>query len=234
MSGLQKSAMQARLAKLPYIPTVAPPYDDEEDVEEREEAIPTPERRSLRSIDTPDLSAFSPISASGYFSQAVQVKLDNRGIELRVYYSPAVPQSGAEADGPSTVMEVTRLSNGECGVLAFDARRHGADFRKTIPLDGQTDEDLDIETLAKDLEDLLVTLFPDPIQSPTFILVGHSMGGAACVKTCPVLQSRQYRVSGVAVLDVVEGSALEALPIMMGLLDSRPDGFGTQEEAVQW
>ncbi|PVG01255.1 protein phosphatase methylesterase [Serendipita vermifera] len=263
MSGLQKSAMQARLAKLPYLPTVAPPYDDEEDVEEREEAMsslgtlpniprqgprPTPDRRSLRSIDSPDLSAFSPISASGYFSQAVQVKLENRGIELRAYYSPAVPQSGVDADGPSTLMvchhgagysglsfaclskEITRLSNGECGVLAFDARRHG----KTVPLEGQTDEDLDIETLAKDLEELLATLFPDPVQSPTFILVGHSMGGAACVKTCPVLQSRQYRVSGVAVLDVVEGSALEALPIMTGLLDSRPDGFGTQEEAVQW
>jgi len=30
------------------------------------------------------------------------------------------------------------------------------------------------------------------------------------------------------------GSALEALPIMMGLLDSRPDGFDSLEEAVQW
>jgi hypothetical protein len=41
---------------------------------------------------------------------------------------------------------------------------------KTIPLDGKTDEDLDIETLSKDLEELLVTLFPDPVQSPTFIV----------------------------------------------------------------
>jgi hypothetical protein len=31
--------MQARIAKLPYLPTVAPPYDDIEDVEEREEAM---------------------------------------------------------------------------------------------------------------------------------------------------------------------------------------------------
>lgn len=37
MANLQKSALQARLAKLPYLPTVAPPYDD--DVEEREEAM---------------------------------------------------------------------------------------------------------------------------------------------------------------------------------------------------
>jgi hypothetical protein len=41
---------------------------------------------------------------------------------------------------------------------------------KTIPLDGKSDEDLDIETLSKDLEELLVTLFPDPVQSPTFIV----------------------------------------------------------------
>jgi protein phosphatase methylesterase 1 len=36
-------------------------------------------------------------------------------------------------------------------------------------------------------------------------LVGHSMGGAVCVKTCPRLQQRHYKVAGVAVLDVVEG-----------------------------
>jgi protein phosphatase methylesterase 1 len=76
------------------------------------------------------------------------------------------------------------------------------------------------------------------------------MGGAVCVRACPILQEKRYKVAGVAVLDVVEGelvslwgsevfiprlgSALEALPIMMGLLDSRPDGFDSLEEAIQW
>jgi len=35
-------------------------------------------------------------------------------------------------------------------------------------------------------------------------------------------------------LNDVLGSALDALPIMMSLLDSRPDGFDSIEEAIQW
>ncbi|KAG8824397.1 Protein with carboxyl methyl esterase activity [Serendipita sp. 399] len=215
MSNLQKSAMQARIAKLPYIPTIAPQYHDAEDVEEREEAmstlaalpkmLPPPRmpsnRTALRRVDAPDLSEYSPISASGYFVQAMNVKLESRGIEIRAYYSPPVVQDPASSsDEPTTVMvchhgagysglsfacfakEVVELSKGECGVLAFDVRRHGA----------------------------------------------------VCVRACPTLQEKHYKISGVAVLDVVEGSALEALPIMMGLLESRPDGFSSVEEAIQW
>lgn len=37
-------------------------------------------------------------------------------------------------------------------------------------------------------------------------LVGHSMGGAVIVRACPRLLERKYRVGGVAVLDVVEGT----------------------------
>lgn len=35
-------------------------------------------------------------------------------------------------------------------------------------------------------------------------------------------------------IDVVEGSAIEALPHMHSLLNARPDGFGSLEEAVEW
>lgn len=36
-------------------------------------------------------------------------------------------------------------------------------------------------------------------------LVGHSMGGSVLVRACPMLLSKKYRITGVAVLDVVEG-----------------------------
>ncbi|KAG9056014.1 Protein with carboxyl methyl esterase activity [Serendipita sp. 407] len=255
--------MQARIAKLPYLPTIAPQYHDADDVEEREEAMSTlaalpkmlppgpresSRRTALRQVDAPDLSQYSPISASGYFVQAMNVKIESRGIDVRAYYSPPVVQDPAASDEPTTVMvchhgagysglsfacfakEVVEHSKGECGVLAFDVRRHG----KTRPLEGQSDENLDIETLTEDLVELLTTLFPDPNTSSTLLFVGHSMGGAVCVRACPVLQEMHYKISGVAVLDVVEGSALDALPIMMGLLDSRPDGFPSVEEAIQW
>ncbi|KIM29753.1 hypothetical protein M408DRAFT_304699 [Serendipita vermifera MAFF 305830] len=250
MANLQKSAMAARLAKLPYLPTVAPPYDDLEDVEEREEAM-----SSLGSLPTmlppPSRSAsrrnFSPISASGYFAQAVSVKLEDRGLDIRAYYSPPVLTGQASGEAGTVMVchhgagysglsfaclakEVVAQSKGECGVLAFDARRHG----KTTALSGTEDADLHIDTITDDLVALLSSVFPDPKAAPSLVLVGHSMGGAACVKACPLLQEKKYSVGGVAVLDVVEGSALDALPIMMSLLDSRPDGFGSVEEAVQW
>jgi hypothetical protein len=41
---------------------------------------------------------------------------------------------------------------------------------KTIPLDGLSDEDLDIETLTQDLEALLSSLFPNVDQAPTFLV----------------------------------------------------------------
>lgn len=63
-----------------------------------------PTRRPLRSVQGPDLSAFSPLSASGYFAQAISVKLESRGIEVRAYYSPPVLQDGKDIDGPATVM----------------------------------------------------------------------------------------------------------------------------------
>jgi len=222
------------------------------------------QRRTLRRVDAPDLSEFSPLSASGYFTQAVSVQLEDRGLDIRAYYSPPAPT--VESSGESgTVMvchhgagsvywrqgfirrssnlficlfatlllyrysgltfacfanEVVKQSKGECGVLAFDARRHGAAFAfacfappfnspmlsgKTTSLSGAEDSDLHIDTLTADLVALLISLFPDPKTTPTFILVGHSMGGAACVRACPVLQEKKYSVGGVAVLDVVEG-----------------------------
>lgn len=40
-----------------------------------------------------------------------------------------------------------------------------------------------------------------------FQLVGHSLGGSVIVRACPLLQERKFRITGVTVLDVVEGMA---------------------------
>src|SRR5712691_11443743 len=65
-------------------------------------------------------------------------------------------------------------------------------------------------------------------------LVGHSMCGAVVVRTVPLLLEAKYRVSGVAVLDVVEGTALDALPHMPAILNSRPEGFDSVSDAIEW
>jgi protein phosphatase methylesterase 1 len=42
------------------------------------------------------------------------------------------------------------------------------------------------------------------------------------------------RILGMIIIDVVEGTALEALPFMANILESRPKIFKSQEAAIQW
>lgn len=51
---------------------------------------------------------------------------------------------------------------------------------------------------------------------------------------CPHVQEQVSEVSGVTVVDVVEGSALEALGGMTALVAGRPTGFDTLEQAIEW
>jgi hypothetical protein len=60
------------------------------------------------------------------------------------------------------------------------------------------------------------------------------MGGSVVTKSCPILLQNKYKIAGVAVLDVVEGSAVDALPHMNSVLNARPDGFDNVEEAIEW
>jgi protein phosphatase methylesterase 1 len=82
---------------------------------------------------------FAPISAAGFFQEALQVVAASRQLDFRVYHTPAI----ASGTGGSSLMichhgagysglsfacfakEVTGMTKGECGVLAYDARRHG-------------------------------------------------------------------------------------------------------------
>ncbi|KAJ7250240.1 hypothetical protein C8J57DRAFT_1521257 [Mycena rebaudengoi] len=58
-------------------------------------------------------------------------------------------------------------------------------------------------------------------------------GTAAAVRACPWLLELKYRVSGVAVLDVVEGSAIEVLPDMLNFLNA-PRRGRLPEFAIEW
>jgi protein phosphatase methylesterase 1 len=80
--------------------------------------------------------AFAPISAAGFFEQALQVSVPERNLDFRVYYTPAKAENGtvmichhgAGYSGLSfacVAKEIVDLTKGECGVLALDARRHG-------------------------------------------------------------------------------------------------------------
>jgi len=227
-------------------------HDEEEENEEEEmaDAIgdlsgsgmgpPAMPVRNLHRKRTPD-SKFSPISASGFFEQALQVSIPLRNLDCRIYYTPPklgsngtvmICHHGAGYSGLSfacLAKEITEMTKGECGVLSLDARRHG----KTTSTEA-ADSDLSIDVLVADFCETIQILFRDPSNCPTLLLVGHSMGGSVVVRSCPRLIEKKYRIAGVVVLDVVEGSAVEALPHMNSLLNARPDGFDSIEEAIGW
>lgn len=62
------------------------------------------------------------------------------------------------------------------------------------------------------------------------ILVGHSMGGAVAVRAAPLITN----LYGLGVIDVVEGTAMDALASMQSFLRSRPSSFSTISQAIEW
>ncbi|KZP22623.1 protein phosphatase methylesterase [Athelia psychrophila] len=254
MSDLYRSAIGARLSKLPHLPpmpTPAPGAGDEDEDEDEDEAGDSIGSLPGSGMGPPAIArvrrspnaTYAPISAAAFFDTAYLSTVPASQLDFRVYYT--APKA---KDGAGTVMichhgagtsglsfacfakEVTDMTDGECGVLALDARRHG----KTTPTADASDTDLSIGVLVSDFFGLIQTIFPDPSVAPTLILIGHSMGGSVVTRACPLLLDQKYQVGGVAVLDVVEGSAMEALPHMHSLLNARPDGFDSPEEAVEW
>jgi len=93
------------------------------------------------------------------------------------------------------------------------------------------DGDLSLTTMSADLLNLLAAAFP--VGLPDLFLVGHSMGGPVVVHAAG---QKTLRVQGVCVVDVVEGTALEAVTGigMLSYLRGRPAMFRSVAEAVSW
>lgn len=133
-----------------------------------------------------------------------------------------------------------RLPN--AGILSLDARGHGSTTITTVPSSEEESSeqtkpplDLSLSTLATDLFSVIQltkTAMHWP-ELPPIILVGHSLGGAVVTEL-----ARSYRLGpsllGYAVLDVVEGSAMDALQSMQTYLSTRPQGFATLKDGIEW
>ncbi|KDN49557.1 alpha/beta-hydrolase [Tilletiaria anomala UBC 951] len=134
--------------------------------------------------------------------------------------------------------EITKSTNGEAGLIAVDCRGHG----RTRHPDHHLPLDMSLDSLTADMIGVLRALYPSPKKVPNLVLVGHSMGGSVAVSlahallpsfgTPPPIPS--VRLTGVAVLDVVEGTAMDALSGMEGIVKSQPQGFVSVEEAIRW
>lgn len=120
--------------------------------------------------------------------------------------------------------ELTQLVH--CQVVAFDARGHGG----TRTAD---ETDLSLATLCRDVVHVVSAVTPGADEAGVpVILVGHSMGGAVAVEVGA--QSMLPNLVGLVVIDVVEGTAMEALVAMGRFIKSRPSSFASMEEAIKW
>jgi protein phosphatase methylesterase 1 len=106
-----------------------------------------------------------------------------------------------------------------CQVIAIDLRGHGSSTTKD-------DDDLSINTLATDVASILESVS----NNRSIIIVGHSLGGAVAVRSASLITN----IVGVVVIDVVEGTAMDALRSMQGFLRSRPSTFCSISKAIEW
>lgn len=122
------------------------------------------------------------------------------------------------------------------GILAIDARGHGSTtFTTSSPPFSPSSPDLSLDTLGTDLYAAILATksamsWPE---LPAVILVGHSLGGAV-VTDLARRGALGASLLGYAVLDVVEGSAMDALQSMQTYLSSRPAGFASVKDAIEW
>ena len=115
------------------------------------------------------------------------------------------------------------------GILSPDARAHGSTVSPEHPAD------LSLATLSGDLHDVtqLVKRAMGWTELPPMILVGHSLGGAV-VTDLAEAGTLGNQLLGYVVLDVVEGSAMDALQSMQTYLSTRPTGFATLRDGIDW
>ncbi|OCF61135.1 protein phosphatase methylesterase 1 [Kwoniella mangroviensis CBS 10435] len=243
---------KAMANKLPQLPRTKAPWAEEadegqEELQEEEEedglgnlhaALPPPTKYGSTDL--------TPLSASSFFQQALEVTPSSSSTTFRVYLTPPnasngkgkgtylVCHHGAGASGLSfaaLAKHVRESSHGELGVLAFDCRNHG---KTSTAGPSSSEQDLSLPTLQNDFLALIQHIFPDAKESPSLILLGHSMGAAPILSSAPTLQKKGYTIPGVIVLDVVEGTAIEALPLMKSILSQRPTQFRSVVDAIHW
>lgn len=174
---------------------------------------------------------YTPTQWNDYFSTQEDIQVDEN-TTFRVYKSSESSQPGPviyllHGGGFSGLtwslfsVEITRMVHCQC--VAIDLRGHG----DTIVED---ETDLSANTLASDVGRLYKKMYPD--NAPTVLLVGHSMGGAVAVHIAH--QQLIETLVGVTVIDVVEGTAMEALASMQSFLRSRPTHFKSVQQAIEW
>uniref|UniRef100_A0A2K5ZKB2 Protein phosphatase methylesterase 1 n=1 Tax=Mandrillus leucophaeus TaxID=9568 RepID=A0A2K5ZKB2_MANLE len=157
---------------------------------------------------------FSPVSWSQYFESMEDVEVENetgKDISFAKCGSEGpvllLLHGGGHSALSWAVFTAAIISRVQCRIVALDLRSHGEDVGNVV------------EAMYGDL--------PPPI-----MLIGHSMGGAIAVHTAS--SNLVPSLLGLCMIDVVEGTAMDALNSMQNFLRGRPKTFKSLENAIEW
>ncbi|RIA98420.1 Alpha/Beta hydrolase protein [Glomus cerebriforme] len=180
---------------------------------------------------------YSPVSWETCFDICRDIKIPDSEDVFKAYEILGTSENcpifvfhhGAAYSGLSFALAcsyIKQLMNGGCTMFAYDCRGHG--YTKT-----SDDSNLSLDILSQDLVNVLKAAYGDNvITSRDIFLIGHSIGG--CVVADAASKGLIPSMTCLAVLDVVEGSALEAISGMLGFLRTRPTEFKSIENAIEW
>ncbi|RAL12113.1 putative ribosomal protein/carboxylic ester hydrolase (Ppe1) [Aspergillus homomorphus CBS 101889] len=220
--------------------------------------IPSPSRNLFARPNGNRGSPQTSLSWTEFFTQDLYLhQIDdstNTHITHHVYLTPPadsgsplfVMHHGAGSSGLSfaACAEEIRKLLPKAGILSLDARHHGSTVVASTSdgAEGAQEEspptpplDLSLETLNRDLVFVVrETQAKMGWESlPDLVLVGHSLGGAVITDVAKTGELGS-KVLAYAVLDVVEGSAMDALQSMETYLLTRPSRFPSIASGIEW
>ncbi|KAK9469414.1 Alpha/Beta hydrolase protein [Lipomyces arxii] len=241
MSDLQRNMIKTRIS-VPKIP------EDESETPDQDELASLarfpPPLDSTPNLAGPKLRSRRPhytaLPWSDYWTESDTFTAND--CAFKTYYSRPASGSpawfifhhgaGSGALSFSVLARQLRDALPHVGTFAFDARGHG---------DSTRSDDFSLTALSADAVALIshVVQLSAPVE-PEIVLVGHSLGGA--VATAAVHKIKELwpegltmpTISGLVVLDVVEGSALEGLGSMRSFIANRPTTFRSVEDSIRW
>lgn len=184
------------------------------------------------SKDNPLLKKYSPIDWKTAFPISYNICDDTLPIYISGTQGPnLICLHGAGHSGLS--FAPLALVNKDYRIISFDFRGHG--FNKQVP-----HNDLSEKTLINDTITVLNHIH-EKYKDENLILIGHSMGGSIATKTCCKILKEQEtykelydKMQGLMVIDVVEGTAMDALPFMENIVHNRPERFNSINKGIEY
>uniref|UniRef100_A0A3Q1B3S4 Protein phosphatase methylesterase 1 n=1 Tax=Amphiprion ocellaris TaxID=80972 RepID=A0A3Q1B3S4_AMPOC len=174
---------------------------------------------------------FSPLPWSQYFETMEDIEVENEnGKDISLTAAPVrqeeIPHEGLiGSHGPVLLL----LHGGGHSALSWAVFTVSV-IIITSDTKVKNPEDLSADTMAKDIGKVVEALYGE--NPPPIMIIGHSMGGAIAVHTAAA--NHIPSLLGLCVIDVVEGTAMDALNSMQNFLRSRPKTFKSLENAIEW